>query len=371
MSPRAVLRFAPFATAVFVALTWSSASARPTGEPQACGNCHYEDDGPMIDLAFGNASPAPGETILLTISLQAMNDEALRTGVFLYTEDRGAFGLVEPETTRYAVEGDLTAVLHSAPRNLDTQDRAQFQFEWTAPNEVGVTDFTVWSITGNSNGDSADDHHATLRLGIAHGCEGTLYYPDVDGDGFGDDAAAQLSCDPIAGMLEQGGDCDDADAAIRPGAVEQCNTRDDDCDGELDEGLAAGIYYVDRDGDGYAGDFEQPEFTCNDAEGYTPDRGDCEPEDPNVHPSAPEVDNDRDDDCDGEIDEVDPQGDDSGSESGGWDPTPDALPGATDSAEEEGGCRIGTGEGRATEGTWVLAVVMVASRRRRARRGSG
>lgn len=31
------------------------------------------------------------------------------------------------------------------------------------------------------------------------------------------------------------GDCDDADAAVFPGAAEQCNSKDDDCNGKIDE----------------------------------------------------------------------------------------------------------------------------------------
>lgn len=369
MMQRFAVHSVSLATLLLVALASTSVTARPTGEPQPCGNCHYEDDGPNIDVAFANASPAPGATTLLTITLQAVDEQALRTGVFIYTEDRGAFGLVEPETTRYATDGDPTAVLHSAPRELDAEGRAQFQFEWTAPAEVGVTDFTVWSITGNSNGNSADDHHATLRVGVAHGCDGTLYYPDLDGDGFGDAAAAQLSCEPIAGMITQGGDCNDGDATIRPGAVELCNTRDDDCDGNMDDGLEPGIYYLDIDGDGYAGDREQPEYTCNDTEGYTQDRGDCEPEDPAVYPGAPELDNGRDDDCDGEVDEVDetdPTSGGSGSEGSG---SSDALPGAADGEGDAGGCRVDPSGGRAWAPAWSLVLVTAAWLRRR-RRGA-
>ena len=41
---------------------------------------------------------------------------------------------------------------------------------------------------------------------------------DVDGDGFSADE-----------------DCNDFDPEIHPGAIEQCNTRDDDCDDVADE----------------------------------------------------------------------------------------------------------------------------------------
>ncbi|MCB9685559.1 MAG: putative metal-binding motif-containing protein [Alphaproteobacteria bacterium] len=37
------------------------------------------------------------------------------------------------------------------------------------------------------------------------------------------------------GVTVQGGDCDDADPAVHPGAVEACNTVDDDCDGLIDD----------------------------------------------------------------------------------------------------------------------------------------
>lgn len=348
-------------------LAWSqSASARPTGEAQECGNCHYDTEGPVIGVVFDNEGPSVGETVLLTVELEAVNAEALRTGVFLSTENRGAFALVEPESTRFAMEGVTTAVVHSEPRVLDDEGRAQFQFEWTTPNEVGVTDFTVWSITGNSNGTSDDDHHSTVRVGIAHGCEGVLYYPDADGDGYGNDAMAQLSCEPIDGMITEGGDCDDGEAAVYPGAAELCNTRDDDCDGELDEGLEPGLYYADLDGDGFAGDFEQPEFTCNDAEGYTSERGDCEPDDPNIYPGAPELANGIDDDCDGEIDEVDPDQGGDGS-SGGSDGSGGSGSGAAgqDGSGGSGGCTAAGGRLGALWLVWPLGAALWRRRRRR------
>jgi len=51
-------------------------------------------------------------------------------------------------------------------------------------------------------------------------CQGACV--DQDGDGF---------C--------AGEDCDDQDAAVNPAAAEQCDGRDDDCDGAIDEGCGA------------------------------------------------------------------------------------------------------------------------------------
>lgn len=358
------------ATSAFLATLASTASARPTGEAQECFNCHYETEGPIIDLRFANESPATGETVALTLELEAVNAEALRTGMYI-TATGGEFVLVEPDSTRYAEDGVLNEVLHSEPRDLDGSGQAQFALEWIAPEQIGVAEFTVWSMTGNSNGDSADDHHATRSYSIAHGCDGVYYHLDEDGDGFGDVESAVLSCEPIAGRIEQGGDCNDTDAAVNPTATERCNAVDDNCDGTADEGLEPGIYYPDPDGDGYAGSLNEPEFTCNDQPGYAPEGGDCAPDDPEIYPGAPERANGRDDNCNGEIDEgisdeddeeIDSDSDGSGGESG------DVMPGANDDGGGDGGgCRVHASEraGGAALGLWVLLLGLGLGARRR------
>ena len=111
--------------------------------------------------------------------------------------------------------------------------------------------------------------------------EETLEDPghDWDGDGY----CEQDPCMEGA----QGGDCDDNDAAIHPGADEGCDGLDNDCDGSL------GDAEVDADGDGYTG--------CD---------GDCDDARDDVHPGAVEIcDGGIDNDCDGLADDVDEDGD--------------------------------------------------------------
>ena len=55
-------------------------------------------------------------------------------------------------------------------------------------------------------------------------------------------------------------DCDDGDRGINPGQGEICNFKDDNCDGDVDEGVAWTVWQ-DRDGDGY-GDPGRPVLTC-------------------------------------------------------------------------------------------------------------
>ena len=130
-----------------------------------------------------------------------------------------------------------------------------------------------------------------------------VWYTDTDGDGYGDPATATVSCDAPEDGVSGGGDCDDADPAVNPGATEVCNGVDDDCDGEIDESTAsdASAYYTDADGDGY-GDPATEAFACDPPTGSVTAGGDCDDADPAVNPDAPEICDAVDNDCDGVID---------------------------------------------------------------------
>ena len=135
----------------------------------------------------------------------------------------------------------------------------------------------------------------------------TTWYKDSDLDDYGDSALYSKSCLAPSGYVADNTDCDDSTNTIYPGAVEYCNTVDDDCDGVIDEGdsVGADVFYRDLDADTY-GDPGVVISTCaSSVTGYVSDNTDCNDTLAAVNPAATEVCNGYDDDCDALIDAAD------------------------------------------------------------------
>ncbi|MHB8879206.1 MAG: putative metal-binding motif-containing protein [Myxococcaceae bacterium] len=130
-------------------------------------------------------------------------------------------------------------------------------------------------VTGGGGGSGADGGG-----GGAGGGGGSAVVPctDADGDSF-------VGTGDCAGTSPTLFDCDDANTATHPGATETQNTKDDDCDGVVDNHIPG----ADHDSDGT----NFPE--------------DCNDDAPLVGPKGIEVAGDSvDNNCNGQVDEAPP-----------------------------------------------------------------
>jgi hypothetical protein len=138
-------------------------------------------------------------------------------------------------------------------------------------------------------------------------CDGTIdnglftqeYFSDVDQDGYGGPSIGQW-CYPPPNSANTSTDCDDSNELIYPGSTEVCNTYDDDCDGNIDEGLLLS-FFIDADGDGY-GNPNQTTLACGPSTGIVTNGEDCDDAQASVYPGNTEILDELDNDCDGVID---------------------------------------------------------------------
>ena len=144
--------------------------------------------------------------------------------------------------------------------------------------------------------------------GIDNNCDGVVdegvtdpFYADADGDGFGDPESITESCETPDGHVATGTDCDDTSADNFPGAPERCDEVDNDCDGEVDEGVTT-TWYADGDGDGH-GDARSSIESCDPEQGYVDSADDCDDTESAAFPGNPEVCDEVDNNCDGTADE--------------------------------------------------------------------
>jgi len=173
-------------------------------------------------------------------------------------------------------------------------------------------------ICDSSNRDEDCDGTADNDDSSASSTGKTRYYPDDDGDEYGDSSdAGTLYCDdPSTASVEwatTATDCNDANAAINPGATEICDATDtdEDCDGTADDSDSSTSsstkvnYYTDADADGYG--TGTASLRCNQPSGTATNATDCDDTRSSVNPGATEVCDsfNRDEDCDGVADDSD------------------------------------------------------------------
>lgn len=176
----------------------------------------------------------------------------------------------------------------------------------------GSFDARCEDANGNS-GDDCDDDDPEAFPGNTEVCDAehrdedcdptTLGFRDADNDGYIDAQCCNRQDD---GDLLCGEDCDDHKANVNPEAPEVCDFLDNDCSGDIDEGVAVKMF-PDTDHDGHGDDsekFADGVETCPGAVGFALVANDCDDKDPEVFLGQFEICDNKDNNCDGNIDEI-------------------------------------------------------------------
>jgi len=198
--------------------------------------------------------------------------------------------------------------------NTDCDDTRSDRFPGaTETNCVDPTDYNCDGSTGYANADGdayaacvdcndadPDIHPGAAEYcnGIDDDCNGTIdensavdaptWYRDADEDGYGDPAISIPLCGSLSGYVADNTDCDDTRPSVNPDAFEYCDSRDNNCNGNVDENAVDALtWYRDADNDDY-GTEEEVEVDCNQPSGFVPESGDCDDTDNDFHPNADE-----------------------------------------------------------------------------------
>jgi alpha-tubulin suppressor-like RCC1 family protein len=158
------------------------------------------------------------------------------------------------------------------------------------PSDEYVSSATAGDCDDNDT--NINPVRAEICDGLDNDCNGTIddgvllvFYKDLDGDGY-TDGATQVGCSAPQGYVLSAttGDCNDSDSSMNSGRAEICDNKDNNCNGQIDEGVLL-VFYRDQDGDGY-GYANNSTQACSQPAGYVSNSSDCDDNNANLHPNT-------------------------------------------------------------------------------------
>jgi hypothetical protein len=233
----------------------------------ACGQPMTGADGGRADATLPDGGRADG-------ALVCVDDASCSDGVFCNGAERcdpGAAGAnargCTPALTAACLE---TEVCDEASDSCGEDDCAEPDADGDGRARIGCA------------GDDCDDDDPNRYPGNAEVCDAddhdedcdpsTFGFRDIDGDGEVDAQCCNVASD---GTSTCGDDCDDTRPAVSTTGDEDCNGRDDDCDGDVDEDELI-TFYPDGDGDGRGDGAGAAVMGCTPPTGYSMHGDDCD-----------------------------------------------------------------------------------------------
>lgn len=295
-------------------------------------------DESVIATGFSNSSDGyvsenAGNTDMWTVKLKVCYDK------YFLDADGDGFGDVATDSIAcnipigYVVDStdcnDLNPDIHPAIfdlcNNIDDNCNGLFDEDATFTTYYFDADSDLFGAAGTDsiscsivvgyveNNLDCNDADATVNPLATESCNGVddncntlidddlpmyIFFADADGDTFGNpDAAIDTCAESVFGYVINNLDCNDTLATIYPGAAENCNYLDDDCNGLVDDNVTFIYSFADADGDNFGNNLIDS-TSCELPAGYVLDNTDCDDTNPDIYPGAIEVLNGLDDDCD-------------------------------------------------------------------------
>ena len=284
----------PLPVLLVMSLLPAAAWAKANGfASNGCAGCHGGGTH-TTTITSSNPTPNPGQAVTLTITLQGAGAVG---GLYVNSGGIGTFANLSSATRLFMGEP-----IHTSPKPA-SGGQVVFAVQWTAPAVPGGADFEAWTVLGNGNNSSSGDTTGYAKFNLVWGCAGITVYGDLDQDGYGaPERGTTRRCTAVPGWADKLGDCNDNDELVHPNAVEACNGKDENCNGQIDEGLTMTTTWPDVDKDGYGAINGAPATGCSSTSRASNNK-DCNDADPKIHPGTAEICNGFDDNCDGKVDE--------------------------------------------------------------------